>query len=55
MEELSMNPMVFHQGFQHITEKIFEKMPVKSLKIAEKLLPHGKFVLIIVISYGINL
>ena len=27
-----LNPMVFHQGFQHISEQIFEKMDNKSLK-----------------------
>ena len=37
MEELplnqpTLNPMVFHQGFKHITEQIFEKMDNKSLK-----------------------
>ena len=27
-----LNPMVFHQGFQHITEQIFEKIDKNSLK-----------------------
>ena len=30
--QLTLNPMVFYQGFQHITEQIFEKMDEKSLK-----------------------
>ena len=28
----TLNPMVFHQGFQHITEQIFEKIDEKSLE-----------------------
>ena len=32
MEEWFLNPMVFYQGFQHITEQIFEKMEIKSLQ-----------------------
>ena len=27
-----LNPMVFHSRFQHITENIFRKMDIKSLK-----------------------
>ena len=32
MEELTLNPMVFHPRFPHITEEIFEKLVEKSLK-----------------------
>ena len=32
MNQPTLNPMVFHQGFPHITEQIFEKMDNKSLK-----------------------
>ena len=29
---LALNPLVFHPGFQHITEQIFEHLDDKSLK-----------------------
>ena len=32
LNQPTLNPMVFHQGFQHITEQIFEKMDEKNLK-----------------------
>ena len=32
MNKQALNPIVFHQGFQHITEQIFEKVDDKSLK-----------------------
>ena len=32
MEKSPLNPMVFHKGFLHITEQIFEKLDNKSLK-----------------------
>ena len=27
-----VNPLVFHSGFQHVTEKIFQKLDKESLK-----------------------
>ena len=36
MEESILNPMVFYEAFQHITEQIFEKLGTKSLKNCRK-------------------
>ena len=32
LNKQALNPLVFHQGFQHITEQIFENMDDQSLK-----------------------
>ena len=34
--QMPQNPMMFYQGFQHITEKISEKMDVRSLKSCDQ-------------------
>ena len=36
LQNESLNPMVFYEAFQHITESIFEKLDAKSLKDCRK-------------------
>ena len=36
LNQPALNPMIFHQGFQHITEKILQKLDEKSLQNCRK-------------------
>ena len=37
INQLVLNPMIFHQRFSHISEQIFEKLDEKNLKICREI------------------